>query len=97
MKKLSFKKAFSPIELSIVILIIGILIAGVTQSSRLIRQAKLKTAQTLTSGADGVTTWYDINPQSSSKNNATFCKFRKQPRIHFAKLFHNQRLANPSI
>ncbi len=41
-------RAFSLIELSVVILIIGILLAGVTQSSRLIVQFRLKTAQTLT-------------------------------------------------
>jgi prepilin-type N-terminal cleavage/methylation domain-containing protein len=35
-------KAFSLIELSIVILIIGILVAGVTSSSRLLKQMKLK-------------------------------------------------------
>ena len=42
------KKAFSLIELSIVILIIGILVAGVTQSSRLINQMKISTAKNLT-------------------------------------------------
>lgn len=42
------KKAFSLIELSIVILIIGILIAGVTQGSRLVRQFQLTNAKTLT-------------------------------------------------
>jgi prepilin-type N-terminal cleavage/methylation domain-containing protein len=42
------KKAFSLIELSIVILIIGILIAGVTQSSRLITQMKLASARQIT-------------------------------------------------
>jgi len=41
-------KAFSLIELSIVILIIGILVVGVTQSSRLLKQVKLATAQNLT-------------------------------------------------
>jgi len=92
-------KAFSLIELSIVILIIGILVAGVTQSSRMIKQFRLKTAQNLTSSSpvisikdlvmwfevsgetsiieaeaeDGqpVSAWYDINPQSSFKNNLT--------------------------
>ena len=41
-------KAFSLIELSIVILIIGILVAGVTSSSRLIKRMKVVTAQNLT-------------------------------------------------
>lgn len=41
-------KAFSLIELSIVILIIGILVAGVTQSSRLINQMRIMSARSLT-------------------------------------------------
>lgn len=40
--------AFSLIELSIVILIIGILIAGITQSSRLVKQFRLSSARTIT-------------------------------------------------
>lgn len=44
-------KAFSLIELSIVILIIGILVAGVTQSSRLVKQFRLQTAQQLTTNS----------------------------------------------
>jgi prepilin-type N-terminal cleavage/methylation domain-containing protein len=55
--------AFSLIELSVVILIIGILVAGVTQSSRLIAQFRLKTAQNLTinspvSSIKNLSTWY---------------------------------------
>ena len=46
------KFAFSLIELSIVILIIGILVAGVTQSSRLVRQVKLAMAQSLTRSSE---------------------------------------------
>ena len=42
------KKAFSLIELSIVILIIGILVAGVTSSSRLIKQFLLTSARNIT-------------------------------------------------
>lgn len=41
--------AFSLIELSIVILIVGIIIAGVTQSSSLIRKMRLSSARQLTS------------------------------------------------
>ena len=43
--------AFSLIELSIVTLIVGIIIAGITQSSRLVRQSKLKSAQNLTTSS----------------------------------------------
>ena len=46
------KTAFSLIELSIVILIIGILIAGVTQSSRLIREIRFAGAQSITQSSD---------------------------------------------
>lgn len=48
----SFKKAFSLIELSIVILIIGILVAGVTQGSRLVREMKFETARSMTKASD---------------------------------------------
>ncbi len=53
-KNFNFKKtkAFSLIELSIVVLIIGILIAGVTQGSRLVRQSKIKSAQNLTQSSN---------------------------------------------
>ena len=59
-------KAFSLVELSVVILIIGILIAGVTQSGRLIRQIKLSTARSLTSSSDvasirDVTAWFEAS------------------------------------
>ncbi len=40
--------AFSLIELSVVILIIGIMIGGITEGSRLIQEARLKSAQRLT-------------------------------------------------
>lgn len=50
MKK-SSKFGFSLIELSIVILVIGILVIGITQGSRIIREAKLKSARALTAGS----------------------------------------------
>ncbi len=55
------KLAFSLIELSIVVLLIGILIAGVTQGSRLIRQSKIKTAQNLTKNSTNVTQAMSLN------------------------------------
>ena len=48
MLKINKNKAFSLIELSIVILIIGILVAGVTQSSRLISQMRLISVRSIT-------------------------------------------------
>jgi prepilin-type N-terminal cleavage/methylation domain-containing protein len=64
------KKAFSLIELSIVILIIGILIAGVTQSSRILTQAKLTTARNLTTSApvgsiSNLMFWLDATSEKS--------------------------------
>lgn len=58
------KRAFSLIELSIVLLIIGILIAGVTQSSRLINQFRISSARSVTKSSPvnsmkGVTFWFD--------------------------------------
>lgn len=44
-------KAFSLIELSIVILVVGLIIAGVTQSSRLIYKSRLSTARALTNSS----------------------------------------------
>jgi prepilin-type N-terminal cleavage/methylation domain-containing protein len=51
-------RAFSLIEISIVVLIIGILVAGITQSTRLLSQAKISAAKTLTQSS----------PASSVKN-----------------------------
>ena len=64
------KKAFSLIELSIVILIIGILVAGVTQSSRLIREFRVSTAESLTQSSPvasikGLTFWLETSLDAS--------------------------------
>jgi len=66
-------QAFSLIELSIVILIIGILVAGVTQSSRLINAMKLQSLRSLTLSSvvttiPGLFAWYET---SLEKNFAT--------------------------
>lgn len=64
------KKAFSLIELSIVILIIGVLIAGVTQSSRLISEFKITSARTITQSSPvnsikGLTLWLETSMENS--------------------------------
>jgi len=58
------KNAFSLIELSIVILIVGILVAGVTSSSRLIKRMKITVAQNLTQSSPvpsikDLSVWYE--------------------------------------
>lgn len=100
-------KAFSLIELSIVILIIGILVAGVTQSSRLINAMRLQTFRSLTlnspvssinglvlwlettleksfdpiqaSNGSEISTWFDINPQTTTPLNATQATTGRKP------------------
>ena len=62
--------AFSLIELSIVVLIIGVLIAGVTQGSRLVAESKLKSARGLTASSPvnsitNLTLWLDSTSEKS--------------------------------
>ena len=72
-KKMTKKSlAFSLIELSIVILIIGILVAGVTQGSRLVRESRLTNARTITQSSDiisikDMTLWLDATDENTIK------------------------------
>ncbi len=64
------KKAFSLIELSVVILVIGILVIGVTQGSRIMNESKLKSARVLTDGSpvnsmSGLVLWLDATDNST--------------------------------
>lgn len=64
------KKAFSLIELSIVLLIIGIIIVGVTQSSRMIKQFRLSSARSQTESSPATSipdmiAWYDATTERS--------------------------------
>ncbi len=66
-------KAFSLIELSIVILIIGILIAGIINSSSLVRKFRLSTAESITSsspvaGIKGLELWLETTMDDSFKS-----------------------------
>lgn len=68
--KNKFSKAFSLIELSIVILIIGILVAGVTSSSRLLNQMRLTSARSITlsspvSAINDLSLWYETTSSKS--------------------------------
>ena len=68
------KKAFSLIELSIVILVIGILVAGVTSSSRLVSRMKLSSAQSITRSSPvtsitGIVAWFESSLESSFEPN----------------------------
>lgn len=71
MKFFNHKKAFSLIELSIVILIIGILVAGITQSSRLITQMRLSSARSITQSSP-VSTIKDLMVWLESTSEKSF-------------------------
>jgi prepilin-type N-terminal cleavage/methylation domain-containing protein len=63
-------KAFSLIELSIVVLVIGILIAGVIQGSNLLAKFRIKAAQTLTQSSPvnsikDLAAWYETTSDKS--------------------------------
>lgn len=101
-------KAFSLIELSIVILIIGILVTGITQSSRLVKSMKIQSIQNLTQSSpvatikdlsvwyetvlqksfiedekvdqSTITTWFDANPLTMSKADASAPNTNSKPR-----------------
>jgi len=83
MQKKSFK-AFSLVELSVVIVIIGILIAGVTQGSRLIDESRVKVAKSLTANSripslEGLVVWYEpILDSSFAKGEAVDGKIISQ-------------------
>lgn len=72
MKKL--KSAFSLIEVSVVILIIGILIAGVSQSAKMMQKFRLSTAVTLTksspvAGIKNLVVWWEATSEESFLNS----------------------------
>jgi len=74
MKKLS-KSGFSLIELSVVILVIGILVIGITKGARIMREAKLKSAQSLTNSSpvnsiNGLVFWLDATDSASLKTSS---------------------------
>lgn len=82
MQKVSknFKKGFSLIEISIVLLIIGILISGILVGQDLILDAKIKSAQNLTRTSPvnkitDLTLWLDVNAEKSliSTKDANRC------------------------
>ncbi len=77
MRNNSIKTAFSLIELSIVILIIGVLIAGVVSSSKLYYKFKVQTAATLTrsspvNGIKDLVLWYETSLDSSFDQDQNF-------------------------
>jgi prepilin-type N-terminal cleavage/methylation domain-containing protein len=64
------QSAFSLIELSIVILIIGILIAGVVSGSRIVNESNLRVAKNITQSSDvssikGLLMWFDATDEDT--------------------------------
>ncbi len=76
MKQNTFSQrlAFSLIELSVVILVIGILVIGITQGSRITKEAKLKSAISLTTSSPVASTadlisWWEASTKESYTNS----------------------------
>lgn len=73
-----YRKAFSLIEISMVILVIGILIAGISSGIDLYRDMKLATAKNLTLNSrvgriENLISWYETTTESNfSKGTTTF-------------------------
>lgn len=74
--KISKNRAFSLIELSIVILVVGILIAGITSGSNLYDKFKIQTARKLTKnspvpGIKDLVAWFETSSEESFSNLTT--------------------------
>jgi prepilin-type N-terminal cleavage/methylation domain-containing protein len=70
------KKAFSLIELSVVVIIIALIIVAITQSSRLVSQMRLTTARKLTNNSaipalNNIIAWYDATSIEAFDVNQT--------------------------
>ena len=68
-----YKKAFSLVEISVVVIIIGILIAGVSQGIDLYQDMKLITARSLTLNSrvnriEDLTMWFESTSEKSFEN-----------------------------
>jgi len=82
MKKTYKKQAFSLIEISIVLLIIGILVAGIVSGKEMISEARIKAAQAASKRSPinkipDLAVWLDSSAENafktSSKDNPTIC------------------------
>jgi prepilin-type N-terminal cleavage/methylation domain-containing protein len=82
MKKTYKKQAFSLIEISIVLLIIGILVAGIISGKEMISEARIKAAQAASKRSPinkipDLAVWLDSSAENafktSSKDNPTIC------------------------
>lgn len=102
--KFSHKKCgFSLVELSIVILVIGVLVVGITKGKRIISQSKLTSAQSLTrssgvSSMDGLVLWLDATNENNLKTS-TFATIATTSygNIKDGNLISAWRGSNPSI
>lgn len=73
--KNSQKSAFSLLEASIVVLVVGVIIAGVVTGSKLISESRLKSARALAqaagiSGIDGLVLWIDSTAENVITNTS---------------------------
>ena len=71
------RTAFSLIEISVVLIVIGILAAGIVGANSLIQSSRLATARSLTTSStvptiDGLVAWYETSLSDSLKSSESF-------------------------
>ena len=92
--KTQTNKAFSLIELSIVILVVGILIAGIFQASSLVNKWYLLSARTLTQSA-GVNSILNLVMWLDATREGVFTNSNNSTNIQDGDLIKNWRSFNP--
>ena len=93
---INFKKGFSLIEISVVLLIIGILISGILVGQDLILDAKIKSAQNLTKTSPvnkipDLTLWLDVNAEQSLITTQTADRCLEKY-VNYQDLLGNERI-----
>lgn len=83
---MKISKAYSLVELSIVILIIGVLVGGITEGTKLLKKSKLKTARALTSSSyaasvEDMVFWLDATAEGSLTNGSDSVKVQDGDRV----------------
>jgi prepilin-type N-terminal cleavage/methylation domain-containing protein len=73
---MKISRAYSLVELSVVILIVGVLVGGISEGGKLLKKSKLRAARSMTkssyaAGVEDMILWLDVTAEGSMLNGAT--------------------------